>query len=147
MLSGGAALGIYHMGVVKSLWENGLLPHVISGSSAGSIVAAMLGTHSDEELREVMAHRESLVGLIKWNSPPRTHLFDVEHFNAKLFDVAIQTGAMLAVVWFYRARILAACVAGLIVLYGLSSGQIFLTIMFGLLAFQNIQTVRAMGSH
>ena len=32
-------------------------------------------------------------------------------------------------------------------LYGLSSGQIFLTIMFGLLAFQNIQTVRAMGSH
>ena len=84
MLSGGAALGIYHMGVVKSLWENGLLPHVISGSSAGSIVAAMLGTHSDEELREVMAHRESLVGLIKWNSPPRTHLFDVEHFNAKL---------------------------------------------------------------
>lgn len=45
------------------------------------------------------------------------------------------------------ARIIAACVAGLIVLYGLSSGQIFLTIMFGLLAFQNIQTVRAMGGH
>mgnify|MGYP001045083335 CR=1 FL=1 len=84
MLSGGAALGIYHMGVVKSLWENGLLPHVISGSSAGSIVAAMLGTHNDEELREVMTHRESLVGLIKWNSPPRGYLFDVEHFSAKL---------------------------------------------------------------
>ena len=32
--------------------------------------------------------------------------------KAKLFDVAIQTGAMLAVVWFYRARILAT-VAGL----------------------------------
>jgi predicted acylesterase/phospholipase RssA len=84
MLSGGAALGIYHMGVVKSLWENGLLPHVISGSSAGSIVAAVLGTHDDAELRELMASKTPLLGLIKWNSPPRSYLFDVEHFNRVL---------------------------------------------------------------
>jgi len=84
MLSGGAALGVYHMGVVKSLWEHGLLPHVISGSSAGSIVTAVLGTHNDDELREFMAHREPMVDLIKWNSPPRAHLFDVEHFSRKL---------------------------------------------------------------
>ncbi len=84
MLSGGAALGIYHMGVVKSLWENGLLPHVISGSSAGSIVAAVLGTHDDSELRELMAGGEPLVGLIKWNRPLRSHLFDVAHFNRVL---------------------------------------------------------------
>lgn len=45
------------------------------------------------------------------------------------------------------ARIVAVVFAGLVVLYGLSSGQIFLTIMFGLLAFQNIQTLRAIGSH
>jgi predicted acylesterase/phospholipase RssA len=63
----------HHMGVVKSLWENSLLPHVISGSSAGSIVAAC-SAHNDEELRKVMTHRESLVGLIKWNSPPRLSL-------------------------------------------------------------------------
>ncbi|HMV72102.1 MAG TPA: patatin-like phospholipase family protein, partial [Pseudomonadales bacterium] len=82
MLSGGAALGIYHMGVVKSLWEHGLLPHVISGSSAGAVVAAVLGTHTDEELREIMAHRQSLVGLIRRNTARnRTHLFDVEHFD------------------------------------------------------------------
>jgi len=84
MLSGGAALGVYHMGVVKSLWENGLLPHVISGSSAGSIVASLLGTHNDEELRELMSFREALVDLIKWNSPPRPYLFDVDHFNSTL---------------------------------------------------------------
>lgn len=84
MLSGGAALGVYHMGVVKSLWENGLLPHVVSGSSAGSIVTAVLGTHNDDELREFMAHREPMVDLIKWNSAPRSHLFDVEHFGQKL---------------------------------------------------------------
>jgi Zn-dependent protease len=45
------------------------------------------------------------------------------------------------------ARIIAVAFAGLVVLYGLSSGQLFLTIMFGLLAFQNIQTLRAMSSH
>lgn len=52
MLSGGAALGLFHVGVVKSLWEMTLLPSVISGSSAGSIVAAVVGTHTDAELAE-----------------------------------------------------------------------------------------------
>ncbi|MDF1822213.1 MAG: DUF3336 domain-containing protein [Alcanivoracaceae bacterium] len=51
MLSGGAALGLFHIGVAKSLWEEGLLPPVISGSSAGSIIASVVGTHDDEELR------------------------------------------------------------------------------------------------
>ena len=45
------------------------------------------------------------------------------------------------------ARVIAVAVAGLVVLYGLSSGQIFLTVMFGLLGFQNVQTLRAMSSH
>lgn len=52
MLSGGAALGLFHIGVVKSLWEMTLLPSVISGSSAGSIVAAVAGTHSSAELAD-----------------------------------------------------------------------------------------------
>jgi TAG lipase/steryl ester hydrolase/phospholipase A2/LPA acyltransferase len=51
MLSGGAALGFYHTGVVKSLMENGLLPRVISGASAGSIMCAMIGTRTDEECK------------------------------------------------------------------------------------------------
>ena len=52
MMSGGASLGAFHLGVVKSLWERDLLPQVIAGSSAGSIIAALLGTHTDEELPE-----------------------------------------------------------------------------------------------
>jgi NTE family protein len=52
MLSGGGVLGFYHLGVVKSLLENKLLPRVISGSSAGSMVAGVLGTHTDEELEK-----------------------------------------------------------------------------------------------
>jgi len=42
-LSGGAYLGYYHMGVVKALSKEGLLPRVISGASAGSIMTAIAG--------------------------------------------------------------------------------------------------------
>ncbi|MCX2976100.1 DUF3336 domain-containing protein [Candidatus Marimicrobium litorale] len=52
MLSGGGVLGFYHLGVVKTLLDEGLLPRVISGSSAGSIVAGALGTHTDPELEK-----------------------------------------------------------------------------------------------
>ena len=51
MLSGGGVLGFYHLGVVKTMLEQGLLPRVISGSSAGSLVAGVLGTHTDAELQ------------------------------------------------------------------------------------------------
>ncbi len=50
LLSGGASLGVFHIGVVKALWERGLLPDVVTGSSAGSIIAAALGTYTDDEL-------------------------------------------------------------------------------------------------
>ena len=50
MLSGGGVLGFYHIGVVKTLLDQGLLPRVISGSSAGSLVAGIVGTHDDKAL-------------------------------------------------------------------------------------------------
>lgn len=52
MLSGGAALGLFHIGVCKTLWQQGLLPDVISGSSAGSIIASVVGSCHDSELEE-----------------------------------------------------------------------------------------------
>jgi len=55
LLSGGASIGMYHFGVVKALHLNGLLPRVISGTSAGSIVSGMLGARTDEELMEMWA--------------------------------------------------------------------------------------------
>lgn len=45
-LSGGATLGMYHLGVLKTLHEQNLLPRVISGSSVGSIVASIVGSRS-----------------------------------------------------------------------------------------------------
>lgn len=50
MLSGGGQLGNFHIGVLKALTEEGILPDVISGSSAGSIFAALVGTYTHEEL-------------------------------------------------------------------------------------------------
>jgi TAG lipase/steryl ester hydrolase/phospholipase A2/LPA acyltransferase len=54
MLSGGAGLGFFHCGVIKSLVEQDLLPNVVSGASAGSIIAALVGTRTNEELLEVV---------------------------------------------------------------------------------------------
>lgn len=51
MMSGSGTLLYFHLGVVKTLWENNLLPNVMSGSSGGSLVGAILCTHTDEELK------------------------------------------------------------------------------------------------
>ncbi|KAJ1827843.1 hypothetical protein LPJ56_001440 [Coemansia sp. RSA 2599] len=53
-LSGGAAMGWKHLGVARSLLMEARLPRVISGASAGSVVAALLATHTDDELRRVI---------------------------------------------------------------------------------------------
>ena len=55
VLSGGATLGIYHYGVLKALLSEGLLPAVISGTSAGAVVAAMACCRTDDELQRVPA--------------------------------------------------------------------------------------------
>ncbi|MFT5154157.1 MAG: TAG lipase/steryl ester hydrolase/phospholipase A2/LPA acyltransferase, partial [Planctomycetota bacterium] len=50
MLSGAGALGAFHIGVAKALSEHNLVPNVVSGASAGSIIAAILGTHHADSL-------------------------------------------------------------------------------------------------
>lgn len=54
LLSGGATFGMSHIGVIKALWEARLLPRIISGSSAGSIVCAVCCTRTDEEMPALM---------------------------------------------------------------------------------------------
>jgi TAG lipase / steryl ester hydrolase / phospholipase A2 / LPA acyltransferase len=53
-LSGGAKLGMKHIGVIKALWEADLLPNIISGASAGAVLAAIVGAHSDSEMEDVL---------------------------------------------------------------------------------------------
>ncbi|CAH0000170.1 unnamed protein product [Clonostachys byssicola] len=54
LLSGGGTLGMSHIGVLKTLFEAKLLPRIISGASAGSIVCSVLCTRTDEEMPEMM---------------------------------------------------------------------------------------------
>jgi TAG lipase/steryl ester hydrolase/phospholipase A2/LPA acyltransferase len=53
LLSGGASLGLFHLGVIEELKAEGVLPRVITGSSAGSIIAGVLATHTDTELDQI----------------------------------------------------------------------------------------------
>lgn len=93
MLSGGAGLGFFHCGVVKSLNERDLLPGVISGASAGSIIAAMLGTRTHDELHDVL-NAEFIYNKFKdwriFKGVRSNSLFDsrkLENALIELFDV------------------------------------------------------------
>ena len=100
MLSGGGILGNYHMGVVKALIEQDLLPTVISGSSAGSVVAAVLGTNDAAELArliaqpalELEARREaSWFDRALWGRHAQLDIHEVEELIARLIpDLTFQ---------------------------------------------------------
>lgn len=50
LLSGGASMGLFHLGVIDELIRQRLLPRVITGSSAGSVIGGFLATHTNEEI-------------------------------------------------------------------------------------------------
>lgn len=53
-LSGGAAFAYYHLGVVRALLEADQLPDVITGTSGGALIAALVATRTNEELEELL---------------------------------------------------------------------------------------------
>lgn len=76
MLSGGGSLGHFHMGVLKVMLEHDVLPGVISGASAGSVVTAIIGTHSDRDLAAALTPKRLV-------SEARE---EASWFNRMLFD-------------------------------------------------------------
>jgi len=64
----------YHFGVIKALLDENLLPKVVTGTSGGALVAALLCTRTDEELKLLLVpelaekitacHDSTLVGCI-----------------------------------------------------------------------------------
>ncbi|CAG8801891.1 2998_t:CDS:2, partial [Gigaspora rosea] len=53
-LSGGACFGYYHLGVVKALFDADILPTIITGTSAGALIAALVCVRTDDELAQVL---------------------------------------------------------------------------------------------
>ncbi|KAF3902434.1 hypothetical protein ABW21_db0200616 [Orbilia brochopaga] len=53
-LSGGACFAYYHFGVVRAHLDAGVIPNIITGTSGGGLVAALVGTRTDDELKVIM---------------------------------------------------------------------------------------------
>ena len=53
-LSGGATFAYYHFGVAKALLDADVMPKVITGTSGGAIVASLICTRTDAELKRLL---------------------------------------------------------------------------------------------
>ncbi|KAJ1980608.1 Lipase 5 [Dimargaris verticillata] len=71
LLSGGASFGLFHIGVLKALFACQLLPRVVSGSSSGSIMAAMLCTRTDSEALNLLDPQKNRLNLDVFEAPER----------------------------------------------------------------------------
>jgi TAG lipase / lysophosphatidylethanolamine acyltransferase len=54
VLQGGSIFGLCHLGVARALFHQRLLPPVIGGTGTGALIAALIGTHTDEELPGIL---------------------------------------------------------------------------------------------
>jgi len=54
LLSGGGLFGLFHSGVIKTLLKEDLMPSVLSGSSGGSLICALLAVTKKEDALEVL---------------------------------------------------------------------------------------------
>ncbi len=74
MMSGSGSLFYFHIGVVRALLREGLLPGILSGSSGGSFVGSLLCTYSDPDLIELLdteyltSQVDKIVGPMKRNT-------------------------------------------------------------------------------
>jgi len=85
VLSGGAARGFAHVGVIKALNEHGIYPDVISGVSAGAIAGVLYcDGYDDKEMLEIIKDRS----LFKYASLtiPRNGLLSMENLREVLED-------------------------------------------------------------
>ena len=73
MMSGAGSLLFFHVGVLKALWQEDLLPNILSGSSGGAIVGSLASTHSDEDLEKIF-DPENLVQEIEKDESIFRHL-------------------------------------------------------------------------
>ncbi|RMZ83453.1 hypothetical protein DV737_g1578, partial [Chaetothyriales sp. CBS 132003] len=71
-LSGGATFAYYHFGVIRALLNAKDLPRIVTGTSGGALVAALVATRTDGELEQLLvpalAHRIRACheGLSQW---------------------------------------------------------------------------------
>ncbi|EDO16516.1 hypothetical protein Kpol_513p32 [Vanderwaltozyma polyspora DSM 70294] len=66
ILKGGSLFGLFHLGVIKCLLYQNLMPNIISGSSMGACVAGLFGCLSNEELAQLLKG-DQILNIIKYD--------------------------------------------------------------------------------
>ncbi|MCM8594917.1 patatin-like phospholipase family protein [Accumulibacter sp.] len=70
-LGGGAARGFAHVGVIKVLESQGIVPEIVAGTSAGAVVGALYAAgHNGFELQK-LAHQLDETKISDWSLPDR----------------------------------------------------------------------------
>ena len=70
-LGGGAARGFAHIGVIQALEENGLVPDLVAGTSAGSVVAALFASGRNGRELATIADAMDETAFADWSYPGR----------------------------------------------------------------------------
>ena len=68
-LGGGAARGFAHVGVIQVLEQNGIVPDLVVGTSAGSLVAALYASGKNAKELEQAALRMDEAAITDWTLP------------------------------------------------------------------------------
>lgn len=76
MFSGSGTFLFFHVGVLKALWEQDLIPDVISGASGGALIAAVAGSRKPEDMGEIfdadfLEFGDEIKSLVKNLSPSK----------------------------------------------------------------------------
>ncbi|MEA2041635.1 MAG: patatin-like phospholipase family protein [Bacteroidota bacterium] len=69
VLGGGGTRGFAHLGVLKALRERGIIPDIISGASAGSIVGALIADGKTEDEAFEFFKKKSIFEFSKFRFP------------------------------------------------------------------------------
>ena len=70
-LGGGAARGFAHIGVIKALEAQGIIPDIVVGTSAGAVVGALYAAGNSGFELQKLAHKLDETKLADWSLPDR----------------------------------------------------------------------------
>lgn len=84
VLQGGAIFGLCHLGVVKALFSQGLLPRIITGTATGALIAALVGIHTEDELPKFLSGES--IDLTAFAGKSRSSVAENGHVLTESFD-------------------------------------------------------------
>ncbi|CCH60509.1 hypothetical protein TBLA_0C07180 [Henningerozyma blattae CBS 6284] len=67
ILKGGSLFGLFHLGVIKGLLSQNLMPNIINGSSTGACIAALFGCLSNDELIRLL-NGDTILNIIRYDT-------------------------------------------------------------------------------